>query len=1123
MVATKLSWFVFFLALCCPALATAQTFADPGFTAESYATVTRYQTTSFSFAPDGRVFTTEKRGLVRVIKNGVMLTRPFLDISAHVNQTGDRGLLGMTLDPDFRVNGYLYLVYVYEQEGVTGDTGPKTARLSRFQVDPGNPDLGLPGSELVLAGRSSVAPCGLQPAGADCIGADSTSHSIGTVRFGPDGKLYFGMGDGASFDFSDILALRAQDLDSYNGKILRLNRDGTAPPDNPFYNGDPRAIRSKVYAYGLRNPFRFTIHPATGEVVIGDVGLSHYEEINRGRGANFGWPCFEGNDPAKGFQDAFPAQCAGVLPDKVTRPLYTYRHVAGAAVVGGPFYTAAAYPARYHGNYFFGDYTQNDLWRIVFDGNGAVAGVEKFATGAAAPVDLEPGPDGLLYYLSLTQGEIRRIRYSENQLVARAAAALLSPAAPYTVVFSSAGSVDPAGGALGYLWEFGDGQTSTAASPVHAYTATGVRTYKVTLTVTGAGGARATASVDIAVGSRPPVAVINTPAPGVTAISGQTLTFSGAASDPDETLGEGAMAWTVLLHHGEHVHPDVTATGASGSFTVQDHSLPGEEFYYEIILTVTDSAGQRATAAVRVDTAPAGLPAPWALLNIGNAGMAGSAVYDHGVFSLRGAGLDIGGVMDSFVFLQQAASGDLEITARVASVEAATPGTIAGIMMRAGPAPDAAHVMLCLRPAEGVFLSWRAATGQQAVLVYGGYVMAPQWLRLARAGGVITGSISADGITWTRLGTAPVSLPAQALAGLVLSSGGASESSEATFGPVSVRTTVNQPPAVSLGSPGEGAVFTAPARIALQATATDSDGAITSVEFYAGNQRLSVVNAAPYAYTWADAPAGSYTITARARDNAGGVTESRPVSVTVRPAANNPPVVSLTAPGPGLTLPAPATVALAATASDSDGQVVSVQFFVNQQLSQTITAAPYTGALAGLAAGTYTIFARAVDNNGGVADSAAITLTVTNVVQGSGAGLRGEYFRDDKINHRKLAFSRTDAAINFDWGRESPRADIKKDNFAVRWTGFLQPRYTEATTLWVTSGDQVILWLDDQQVLSHTGKVETSSVRLPLVAGRKYKIRVEFYEKDKEAFVRLEWAGVRQAREVIPPAQLYQP
>lgn len=597
---------LFFLTCCFSLLlliqigARAQSFTDSNFVAETVTTLPMYKPVGLTFAPDGRMFIWQENGIVRIYKNGSLLTSPLLNIQSHVNTVNDRGLLGFALDPNFSTNGYVYLAYTYEPNGNPNDTAPKTNRLTRMQVDPANPDVVLLNSEIVLLGSIGTAPCSNYPDGADCIGSDSDSHSAGMIRFAPDGKMFVSFGDGASYDYADRLALRAQNLNRYEGKLLRLNRDGTAPSDNPFYDGR-NSVRSKIYSYGLRNPFRFALHPTTGEPYIGDVGWNNWEEQNRGRGANFGWACFEGNDVQQQYQANFSGECGSVAAASVTKPFYAYSRSDGAAAIGGAFYTGVQYPTQYRNNYFFADYVGDWIRRMTLDGNGNVVSVQNFATGLNGLVMLEMGPDGALYYVSLSTGQIRRIRYG-NGPVAAASANPTSGLAPLLVNFSSIGSSTTSGGKLTYRWDFGDGGTSTKANPSYTYKNPG--NYTAKLTVTDRQSSSATSTVGITVSStanRAPVATILTPANNSTYSSGQTVNFSGAASDPDETLPASAMSWEVLLYHDTHIHPYLTATGSSGSFVVEDHGTG--TFYYEIILTVTDSAGLKNTKKVRVNIA----------------------------------------------------------------------------------------------------------------------------------------------------------------------------------------------------------------------------------------------------------------------------------------------------------------------------------------------------------------------------------------------------------------------------------------------------------------------------------------------------------------------------------------
>ena len=150
-------------------------------------------------------------------------------------------------------------------------------------ADPTNPDVMLANSEVILLGTLDVPPCSPYPVGADCFPTDSYTHSVGSLRFLADGTLFASHGDGATADFADVLALRSQSLESYAGKLLRIKPDGSAPQApltvNPFNDGS-NSIRSKVWASGIRNSFRFGVHPTTGLPVMGDVGWNTWEEIN---------------------------------------------------------------------------------------------------------------------------------------------------------------------------------------------------------------------------------------------------------------------------------------------------------------------------------------------------------------------------------------------------------------------------------------------------------------------------------------------------------------------------------------------------------------------------------------------------------------------------------------------------------------------------------------------------------------------------------------------------------------------------------------------------------------------------------------------------------------------------
>jgi glucose/arabinose dehydrogenase/chitodextrinase len=585
--------------------AAADTFTDTGFATERVATLSPYSLVGMAFAPDGRLFVWQKNGVVRIIKDGQLLPTPFIDLSSKVNTFDDRGFWGLAFDPQFSSNGYLYMSYTYENAGNPNDTGAKTSRLVRVTGDPANPDVALPASETVILGSIGLPPCSAQSPSADCIAADSGSHTLGSLHFAGDGTLFVGVGDGAGGDNVDPSALRAQDLNSPNGKILRIRTDGSAPSDNPFYDGT-NSWRSRVWMYGVRNPFGFSLQPNTEEIFLGDVGWNTWEEVDHGpKGSNFGWPCFEGMGPQPSYQAQF-SQCAQLPASSVTPPYFTYDHSNGSAVIGGPFYTGTLYPQAYWGNFFFGDYSGNFIKRVVLDDQHRPVSTQPFATDVQSPVSMTVGPDGMLYYLSFTTGEVRRIRY--NGPVAAAAATPTYGYSPLSVSFSGAGSVNPGGGSLTYLWDFGDGGTSTAANPTHTYTTSTVKTFQAKLTVTSTSGLSSTASAPVTVGSAPPTPTITTPNDGDTVRPGQTVSYRGSATDPEDgTLPPSSLQWTVLLHHNTHIHTYVGGTGSQGSFVAEDHSTIGT-FYYEIILTATDNSGLKTSTSVNIhvasDTSP---------------------------------------------------------------------------------------------------------------------------------------------------------------------------------------------------------------------------------------------------------------------------------------------------------------------------------------------------------------------------------------------------------------------------------------------------------------------------------------------------------------------------------------
>jgi glucose/arabinose dehydrogenase len=563
--------------------------------------------TDFAFAPDGRIFVAEKDGVIRIVEEGQVLADPLIDISDQVNNFWDRGLMGIAVAPDFSSTGHVYLFYTFEDG--SNATGPKTSRLTRITVD-GNQ--AAPSSETVILGSIGAPPCSAHPEGSDCIPADAPYHVADDIEMAADGTIFLSIGDSAQNGGSP-LSLRAQNLDSMSGKVLRINPDGTAPMDNPFWNGDANHSRSKVFAYGFRNPFRIAALPGTSSALhVGDVGWETAEEINAIEpGDNGGWPCYEGAMPQPYFQGT--ATCQSLYQQgagAVAGPIHSYPTMpGGASVTGGDF--ALGY-AGYEGAYFFGDFVHDTLSTMSFDGGEPT--VQPFATQAGGPVSIQTGLNGDIYYLALLSGTLHHIETTlgNREPLAAATATPASGPPPLAVQFSSSGSSDPDFDQLSYEWDFGDGSPdSTEANPTHTFTSLGA--FDVTLTVDDGNGASDTDTVAIVVGY-PPSVEITAPGPSYRYATGDEIQLEAEAFDTQgQPIVGDAFEWLVTLHHGTHTHPFVELSGTSPSFVVPEH---GDDTWFEVDLTVGDASGPTGTASIdllplevqlNLDTLPPGL------------------------------------------------------------------------------------------------------------------------------------------------------------------------------------------------------------------------------------------------------------------------------------------------------------------------------------------------------------------------------------------------------------------------------------------------------------------------------------------------------------------------------------
>lgn len=517
--------------------------------------------TALAFAPDGRLFVCEQGGNLRVVKNNALLSTPFVQLS--VNSSGERGLLGVAVDPDFATNKFVYLYY-------TTSTAPIRNRISRFTA---NGDVAQAGSETVILDLDPLST--------------ATIHNGGAMHFGADGKLYIAVGENSN-------AANAQNLDSYHGKLLRINKDGSVPSGNPFTTGSEQ--RRRVWAYGLRNPFTFAVDRLSGRIFVNDVGGNTWEEINDATdgGKNFGWPTTEG----RFNQTTFP---------NLTNPLYAYAHGAGdgvgCAITGGTFFnpTATNYPATYKERYFFVDNCNHWINTLTFSGSTATR--SSFATSIATnSLNITTGPDGNLYFLSRGGQSLYKVVFTSSTpltITNHPANASVAVGQPATFNVSVLGTPP-----ITYQWQKNEDNILNATNATYTIpqaNLTDAGQYRVI--VSNAGGSVTSNPATLAVLSNElPVATITSPAAGTTYVAGTSIGFSGQGTDAEDgTLPAQAHSWEINFHHDNHKHDQPPINGIkSGTFNIPNEGETANNVWYRIILTVTDNNGLKGKDSVDI-------------------------------------------------------------------------------------------------------------------------------------------------------------------------------------------------------------------------------------------------------------------------------------------------------------------------------------------------------------------------------------------------------------------------------------------------------------------------------------------------------------------------------------------
>jgi glucose/arabinose dehydrogenase len=681
--------------------------------------------TGLCFADDGRMFVWEKGGRVWNVENGVKAAQPLINLSEEVGNWRDFGLLGFALDPDFYTNGYIYLLYVVDYHHLkwfgTQQYGPgdneyfhdTIGRLVRYTANAGDGFRSVNyATRQVLIGESMTTG----------IAILHQSHGTGSLAFGQDGTLLVSCGDGASYVVvdkggpisgssntgladgiiktkEDVGAYRSQLVDSLSGKVLRIDpATGDGVPSNPFYDaGAPRSARSRVWAMGLRNPFRMTMLPESGShnpadanpgtLYIGDVGWNDREELNvcDGPGLNFGWPVYEGMDLQSGYlgqapqnkdapnplfgggcnkqfftfenlivQDTLatpswpnPCNASVQIPSSIprfehTRPLIDWRHASspsrtkiyngqnaasinldapgspipgpnfgGNCAVACTFIPNDAYGPIYHDSIIFGDYANDFLYALAVDHSGTPLEVNTFSatgeTGGLVAAAFDQATDQLYFIEFDNSGGtgIKRLVDTSNKPPVPVASALPHfGSAPLTVQLTGSTSYDPEGQPLTYLWNFGDGQTSTLADPVHLFTKGGAPAgpllRNVSLKVTDTGGENATVVIPVSLDNTPPQIAITSPVDGTYfSMTQNTLVpMTAVVSDNEFSNAQLTCSWQVTLHHDTHNHPEPPDPSCSTSAVISPVGCDGHAYSYEFTLTVSDPAGLSTSQSV---------------------------------------------------------------------------------------------------------------------------------------------------------------------------------------------------------------------------------------------------------------------------------------------------------------------------------------------------------------------------------------------------------------------------------------------------------------------------------------------------------------------------------------------
>ena len=632
----------------------------PGF-AESTVLSDLETPSAISFVPGGGILVAEISGVIKHFDGpGDSTSTVVANIEREVHFVGDRGLLGMRLDPQYPTRPYLYVVYTHnaaiggvaprwDNNGQSFDGCPHAQVSAGCVVSGRLVRMELSTDETEVVDKKVLVEDWCQ---------QFSSHSMGSIAFDSEGALLASSGEGASFNYSDYGqdpggnpcgdppggvggtmepptaeggALRSQDVRTLSdptglsGSVIRVDPDTGAPLDDNPVIAPSDANAERIVAHGFRNPFRIAVRPGTDELWVGDVGWGQVEEINRipsvtGSLLNFGWPCFEGAQRRSGYNAL--NLCSQLALSSVTLPYFQYTHFEevadgdgcgdqtqftwSSAISGLAFEDASAFPDAYRDSLFFADYARNCIWTMAdtdSDGVPDASAVAVFRRNAATPVDLQFGPDGLLYYVDIATGSVRRIAYNGPSAVAEA---VESGSDPLTWELDGRASSDPddALSSLDFAWDLdGDDGYDDSSATAFTHTFPGPGSYSVGLRVTDPDGNASFDRITVEVANSPPVPLIEAPGSDFRWKVGDQIEFSGSATDEGQSLPASALEWSIAIDHCPadcHQHPGYgRASGvASGTVLAPDHEYPSK---LVLTLTATDPFGSQASTAKVID------------------------------------------------------------------------------------------------------------------------------------------------------------------------------------------------------------------------------------------------------------------------------------------------------------------------------------------------------------------------------------------------------------------------------------------------------------------------------------------------------------------------------------------